>query len=110
MFEEPECGADDGELTLAVTGGAQRATHRVLCDQRPSDAHQLRYMSEAPDVDADRRDPGRLDGSLDVSDRHVADRSNRHEQHGVDTVVGQALRPRRPDVVAESGLRRSADE
>lgn len=60
---------------------------------RSRNAHQFRDMAEAADVYSNGGDTDGLDRSLDVSDRHVADRSNGHEKDGVDAVIVESFRP-----------------
>ena len=102
--------AHDGEMAFGVSGGAHGATHRVRSDERPSDTHLRRHVAEGADVHPDRRDADGLDGPLNVPDRHVTDRSNGHEQHGVDLLGAQDLRPFGGDRVTESQLRCRSDE
>ena len=116
-LEQGERGPHHCGLALTVTGRSQRPPHRMRGDECASNTHQSRNVAEALDVDADRRNAGCLDRSLDVSDRHMAHRSNGHEQHGVDVLVDHLPCPRRADVLADpplggrthEGIRRRGD-
>jgi len=74
-------------LSFDVMGSAGRATHWMRRDQRTGQVHQSRNVRKTLDHDADRRDSNRLDGPLNVSDRHVANRSKRNKQSKVNIVI-----------------------
>lgn len=108
--EQAESPLDHSPLALGVVRGAKWTTHWVLGDDRPSKPHELGHVAKAVDIDTCRWDTRGFDRSLNVSHGHVADRSDRHEQDGINLLVMEHLCPLRPNVFLNATLRRGADK
>ena len=89
---------------------ARIGDHRVIGHERAGHSHEFGNVPEASHVHPHGGNARRLDRSLDVPDRHVAHGSNGDQQHRVDAVVAQPLRPGRSDLALDATLRRRPDE
>ena len=98
--EQLEGCSDHVALANGIAGCSERSAHRMVGDQRPADSHPGWHMGECGDVDPYRGDPCGFEHSLDVPHGHVAERSNRHEQNGVDLGGAELICPQWCDPIA----------
>lgn len=69
-----------------IACGPKRATHRVFDDERPWNAQLSGPVLECFYHDCHCGNARLLYRSCNVSDRHVTDRSDRHEEHEVNVL------------------------
>ena len=99
-----EGGFDNGSLTLTIEGSTERPAHRMTSDDRTRQFHQLGYVLECAYEYGDGGDPRFLETSCDVSDRHVADRSDGDQEEYLDTVGLESIDPVRKCLFAQASL------
>ena len=97
-------------MANVIAGGTEWTTHRVSGYHGPSQLHLLGHVLKGADVDGAGRYPGCLDRPGDMPDRHVANRSHRNEEHEIDLLIGQKLRPLGARFLDEALLGRGAGE
>ena len=108
--EQAECSLYNCSLALGVSWGAERATHRVLRNERARQVHEVRHVAERLYIDAHGWHTGGFDCSLNMSHGQVALRSNGNEQDGVDPFLLEHLAPLGADRLLQSALSGSSDE
>lgn len=97
-------------MALRLAHRADRPTERVVGDESPGQVHSLGDEPESGDVHPNSGDAGFLDSPRYVSDRHVAYRSDGHQQKHVDLCFVEHLDPVRQDVLSKPPLRCRARE
>ncbi len=80
-------------LTLDITGGTERAPHRVTGHDGTRNPHCFGDMPKRPHIHGNCRNTGSFDLSCDMSDRHEADRSDGHQEQDVDVIRRKLGRP-----------------
>ena len=91
--EEGEGCVEDFVLAFDVVGCAHRASEGVSDGQYPGEFHLFGAVSKSLGHDRHRWDAGFLDRPCDVSDRHVAHRSDGDEEHQIDILCPYPFQP-----------------
>jgi hypothetical protein len=91
--EEVKSGVEYLVLALSVVRCTHRPSEGVPDDQRSRELHLLGTVCERLRDDGHRWNTGILDRPCDVSDRHVAHRSDGDEEHQIDVLCPYPFQP-----------------
>ena len=92
-FDEVEGGGKNLALTNGIVCSSERPTHRVVHDQCSWQLELMCPVFERADHDGDRRNSRVLDRCCNVSDRHMAHRSDGNKEHHIDVLPLDPLDP-----------------
>lgn len=103
-------GDDSPLLKILLPGRSNRLAHHIGCQQRTSWRHREQTRLEDIRRQNHRWDAALFDKPGQVSHGHVTDRSNRHQQDGLNPPILQAFDPERPGLVQQAKLGAGANK
>ena len=108
-LQEGEGGVEHLVVALSVVSCAHWPSERMLHDKCPRELHLLCTVGKCFRHDRYRRNAGIFDRSRYVSDRHVTHRSDRDEEHHIETLGADTFYPTR-ELPAQPAVRCGSGE
>lgn len=93
VCKQVESGQDNGALHFDIPWYSQWSAHDVRGDDGARYAQLLEALSKSMDCDDHGRDAGIFDQPGDVSNGHMADRSQWYQEHGFDILFLEHFYP-----------------
>lgn len=91
--QQIECGCDDAGMTLAIVDGSERSPHWESGEEGAGEHHLSGSVLEGFHHDRHRWNALCFQTTRNVSDRHMANRSDRDKEHGIDRLTRDGGNP-----------------